>query len=155
MTSETATCCKTCLSSGNLNFREASVGIITTFPQLKNKGCRCHRFRTAPALLCAHLTFFNCLVHRLVGRNDFGSGRATERELVWPEHGSGGAEMEMEELARALRVTNPEESMRRLSEVRECRGEKGYIPVEWMLSYRRDRAGHRVDEGRKADFSTV
>ncbi|CAN0067977.1 unnamed protein product [Scytosiphon promiscuus] len=45
--------------------------------------------------------------------------RAAERELLWPEHGSGGAEMEMEELARALRVTNPEESMLRLSEVLE------------------------------------
>ncbi|CAM9431399.1 unnamed protein product [Ectocarpus sp. 12 AP-2014] len=45
------------------------------------------------------------------------ASRAEARELLWPDHGSGAPEME--ELARALRVTNPQESMLRLSEVLE------------------------------------
>ena len=42
--------------------------------------------------------------------------RAEARELVWPDQQGSGAP-EMEELARALRVKNPEESMFRLTEV--------------------------------------
>eukprot|EP00752_Nemacystus_decipiens_P011248 g9996.t1 len=42
--------------------------------------------------------------------------RAEARELVWPDQ-QGSGELEMEELARALRVKNPQESMFRLSEV--------------------------------------